>query len=299
MSDPLRPFGLVFRRDRPDLPIPGSPERCLSRRVVEDSAGSLYLLESLAASQLAHRQTVAACTAALARAGLTSVAAHLPCLDGGFVASKNRLHIQLSRFAPGVPLPRPDYTLRPEPGQALGRFITDLRDCAARADLPPQLPNRSLADYATTLMRTLAAAEPAVFSRLAPLATAMGAFLDAEPSLPRALCHGDLHPENAIWDGFDLVAAIDWEFVGMAHELYDVAGALGCMGIENPRTFAAGAGAAMIRALRDRGLLNEDNLRWLRPAVMAGRLGWLAEWLRKNDREMVEMELDYLELLAR
>ncbi len=299
MPDPLRPFGLVFHRDRPDLPIPGSPERCLSRRVVEDSTGSLYLLESLAASQLAHRQTVAASTDALARAGLAAVAAHLPCRDGGFVAAQGQLYIQLSRFVPGVPLPRPDYTQRPEPGQALGRFVADLRDCAATADLPKPLPERHLARYAATLMRTLAAAEPVVFARLAPLATVMGGFFDAEPSLPRALCHGDLHPENAIWDGFDLVAAIDWEFVGMAHELYDVAGALGCMGIEDPRTFAAGAGAAMVRALRDRGVLHQDNLHWLRPAIMAGRLGWLAEWLRKNDREMVEMELDYLELLAR
>lgn len=299
MPDPLHPFGLVFQRDRPDLPIPGSPERCLARRVVEDASGSLYLLESLAASQIPSRQTVAAATHALARAGLNAVAAHLPCHDGGFVATQHTRHLQLSRFVPGAPLPRPDYTERPEPGQALGRFIADLRDCAARAGLPPHLPNRSLAAYAAKLMRTLAAAEPAVFTRLAPLTTAMAEFLDAEPSLPRALCHGDLHPENAVWDSFALLAVFDWEFAGTAHELYDVAGALGCMGIENPRTFAAGAGAGMVRTLRDRGVLNEDNLRWLKPALMAGRLGWLAEWLRKNDREMVEMELDYLELLAR
>jgi homoserine kinase type II len=299
MSDPLRPFGLAFRRDRPDLAIPGSPERCLSRRVVEDAVGSLYLLEFLAASQLDHRRTVAAATAALSRAGLAAVAAHLPCLDGGFVATVDTLHMQLSRFVPGTPLSRPDYAAHDGPGEALGRFVADLRDAAPRATLPAKLPERRLADYAATFMRTLAAAEPAVFARLAPLGAAMGDFLDAEPTLPRALCHGDLHPENAIWDGFDLVAVIDWEFVGMAHELYDVAGALGCMGIEDPRTFAAGAGAAMIRTLRDRGVLHPGNLPWLRPAVMAGRLGWLAEWLRKDDREMVEMELDYLELLAR
>ncbi|MDQ7832869.1 MAG: phosphotransferase [Desulfovibrionaceae bacterium] len=297
MPDPLRPFGLVLHRDRPDLPISGSPERCLARRVVQDSAGSLYLLETLAASQVPRRQTVAAVTHALARAGLAAVAEHLPCRDGGFVASQNQLHMQLSRFVPGAPLPRPDYTEQATPGQALGRFIADMRDCAA--DLPKPLPQRHLAAYAARLMHTLSCTEPAVFSRLAPLATVMGEFFDAEPSLPRALCHGDLHPENAVWDGFDIAAVIDWEFTGLAHELYDVAGALGCMGIENPRTFAAGAGAAMIRTLRERGVLNEDNLPWLKPAVMAGRLGWLAEWLRKNDREMVEMELDYLELLAR
>jgi len=300
MSDPLHPFGLVFHRDRPDLPIPGSPERCLARRVVEDASGSLYLLESLAASQVASRQTVAAATHALARAGLAAVvAAHLPCRHGGFVATQHTPPLQLSRFVPGAPLPRPGYTERPEPGQALGRFIADLRDCAASAKMPPHLPSRSLAAYAAKLMRTLAAAEPAVFSRLAPLTKAMAEFLDAEPGLPRALCHGDLHPENAVWDGFELLAVFDWEFAGTAHELYDVAGALGCMGIENPRTFAAGAGAAMIRTLRDRGVLHPGNLPWLKSAVMAGRLGWLAEWLRKNDREMVEMELDYLELLAR
>lgn len=299
MTDSLRPFGLVLDRTRPDIPIPGSPERCLARQVVQDATGGLYLLETLSPAQAPHRQTIAAVTHALARTGLDAVAAHHPCLCGGFVAHAKKLHTQLSRFVPGAPLPRPDYTAHAAPGAALGRFLIELRDAASRADLPAALPERRLADYAAGLMRTLADTKPALFTRLIPVMKRISPFLEAEPGLPRALCHGDLHPENAVWDGHDLRAVFDWEFTGLAHELYDVAGALGCMGIEDPRTFAAGAGAAMIRVLRDHGLLHADNLPRLRPAIMAGRLGWLAEWLRKDDLEMVEMELDYLELLAR
>jgi homoserine kinase type II len=31
--------------------------------------------------------------------------------------------------------------------------------------------------------------------------------------------------------------------------------------------------------------------------VVALRFAWLSEWLRKDDREMIALELDYLELL--
>jgi len=32
--------------------------------------------------------------------------------------------------------------------------------------------------------------------------------------------------------------------------------------------------------------------------VIASRFGWLSEWLRKRDHEMLEMELDYFDILV-
>jgi hypothetical protein len=32
--------------------------------------------------------------------------------------------------------------------------------------------------------------------------------------------------------------------------------------------------------------------------VAASRFGWLSEWLRRGDREMLGLELDYLDLLT-
>lgn len=299
MATLLDPWGLAFGRDRPDIPIPGSPERCLSRRVVEDEAGTLYVLETLAPAQVATRQRAAALAAALRGAGLDRAWFCLPGRDGGFVDSTGATHRQLSRFVSGTPLPRPEYTLREDPGRELGLFVADMRECASRAALPPGLPDFSLSDYAGDFLRTLKSRAPDVHVRVAACLADIREFLEAEPGLPRAVVHGDLHPENAVWNGMRLASVIDWEFCGSKHELYDAATALGCMGIENPATFQRGAGAAMIAVLRDRGVLRPDNLRWLRPAVIAGRLGWLAEWLRQKDREMIGMELDYMELITR
>ncbi len=299
MNNPLWPWGLAFRRERPDIPIPGSPERCLSRRVVEDEAGVLYVLELLAPAQVPARRRMAALTTALRAAGLARAWDCLPARDGGFVVSEGSVHGQLSRYVAGAPLPRPEYARREEPGRELGHFLADMRECAARAALPPDLPDFSLTRYAADLLRALETSNPAVHARLAGCVRGIREFLDAEPLLPRALCHGDLHPLNVVWDGYSPASVIDWEFSGRKHELYDAATALGCMGIEDPITFQKGAGAAMIGVLRDRGVLGADNLRWLRPAVIAGRLGWLAEWLRQGDGEMIEMELDYMELLGR
>lgn len=299
MTTLLDPWGLAFGRDRPDIPIPGSPERCLSRRVVEDEAGSLYVLETLAPGQVATRRRTAALAAGLREAGLDRAWVCLPARDGGFVDSTDATHRQLSRFESGTPLPRPEYTLREEPGRELGHFVADMRECASRAALPPDLPEFSLSAYAADFLRTLETTAPAVHARIAACLQGVREFLAAEPGLPRTLAHGDLHPENAVWNGTRLVSVIDWEFSGFKHELYDAATALGCMGIDNPATFERGAGAAMIAVLRDRGILRPDNLRWLRSAVIAGRLGWLAEWLRQKDREMIELELDFMELVAR
>ncbi len=299
MTTLLDPWGLGSSRDRPDIPIPGSPERCLSRRVVEDEAGTLYVLETLAPTQVATRQRAAALAAALREAGLDRAWCCLPGRDGGFVDSTGATHRQLSHFVSGSPLPRPEYTRQEEPGRELGLFVADMRECASRAALPADLPDFSLSGYAADFLRTLKTTAPAVHVRVAACLADIREFLEVEPSLPRTPSHGDLHPENAVWNGTRLASVIDWEFSGARHELYDAATALGCMGIESPATFQRGAGAAMIAVLRDRGVLRADNLRWLRPAVIAGRLGWLAEWLRQKDREMIEMELDYMELLTR
>ena len=40
-----------------------------------------------------------------------------------------------------------------------------------------------------------------------------------------------------------------------------------------------------------------ESWRLLPELVLANRFGWLSEWLRKQDEEMVELELDYMHLL--
>lgn len=50
-DDVLRPWGLEFRKSRPDLPLSGSPERSLFRTVIEDGKGRCFVLEEIRAAK--------------------------------------------------------------------------------------------------------------------------------------------------------------------------------------------------------------------------------------------------------
>lgn len=301
MPDLLTSWGLAPARLRPDLSPPGSPERCIARSVAEDADGGLWLLERIAPAQAPRRETLARLLAALERAGLDRLLPYrsLPDggPDGGHVLAARGGCWQLSPFLPGEDLPAPDYAAWDGPGQDLGDFLADLRRAAERADLPPGLADFSSAGYVERMAADVARRDPALLPRVSRCRERLAPFLEAEPEMPRALSHGDLHPRNAVWREGRLAAAIDWEFAGYAHELYDPAVALGCIGMEDPASFASGAGAALIRTLRDRGIVTPGNARWLRSAVAAARFGWLAEWLRRRDLDMAAQELDYLDLL--
>lgn len=304
MSDPLHPWTLSLARERPDLLIPGSPERCIARRVVQDADGGLWVLERIAAGQAARREALGRLLAALAGAGLARVCAYRACGTDEYVHRDEAGGAwQLAPFIPGEALDAPDYAERDLPGEELADVLLELRAAARRAaeagSLPAAVGEFALAPYVERLLADLGNHAPEIFPRASDAARRLTPFLDLEPSLPRVLCHGDLHPLNAIWRGGRIRAIIDWEFAGFKHALYDMANTLGCLGIENPATFQRGAGAAMLRRLKDGGLLPPDLAPLLRPAIAASRFGWLAEWVRKDDAEMAEMELAYLELLTR
>lgn len=303
MIDPLCPWSLSLARERPDLAITGSPERCIARRVVQDADGGLWVLERIDAGQAARREALGRLLAGLATAGLTQACAYRPCAGGFVHRDEDGGAWQLAPYGAGEGLAAPDYTEEDGPGEELADFLAGLRRAAqlvgAQGGIPAGIGDFFLAPYVEKLLDDMQRHAPDVHARAAALAARIRPFLDMEPSLPRVLCHGDLHPMNALWRQGRIVLVIDWEFAGFKHALYDVANTLGCLGIENPRTFARGAGAAMLRRLTAEGILSADLAPLLRPAVAAGRFGWLAEWLRKDDAEMVAMELDYLDMLTR
>lgn len=94
-----------------------------------------------------------------------------------------------------------------------------------------------------------------------------------------------------------LVAAIDWEFCGKQPLLYDVANCVGCCGFEHPSALTGPLVTALTQTLLAGGL--SPSLMALLPRmILASRFGWLAEWLRKHDGDMLDMELDYMDILA-
>jgi hypothetical protein len=59
IEDVLGLWGLQIRKIREDIPIAGSPDRCLFRTVIEDGEGKLYILENLAPEFIPHKKKIA------------------------------------------------------------------------------------------------------------------------------------------------------------------------------------------------------------------------------------------------
>ena len=304
MLELLPRFGLAPLRQALEHPLPGSPERCLARWAVEDRDHHLWMLERLGPRQAARREGLARLLERLARdpalAGF--VPAYLP-VDGGpdHVLALDRGPLaglwQISPFVPGAELPRPAYLDQAWRGEALAGFLLALQRAGASWPALPAANVPPLPDYIRALLAAITRRKPSVAARLGPLR----GFLETLPQVlaaqPMVLGHGDLHPLNVQWgDGPEepVRAVIDWEFAGARPLLLDAANCMGCAGFEHPSGLFQGFVPALARACAPREFLA------LLPAmVLASRFGWLSEWLRKNDGEMLGMELDYCDILVR
>ncbi len=74
---------------------------------------------------------------------------------------------------------------------------------------------------------------------------------------------------------------------------------VGCVGAEAPEARQAGFIRAFLDTLVDRCIYSEEEMALLPLFVLAVRFGWLSEWLRKKDVEMIEFEIFYMNLLMR
>ena len=297
MLDRLALFGLAPGRPRPDIPLPGSPERCAARAAADDAQGRTWVVEQLAPGQADRRRRIAQALARLHAQGLP-LAPYRPAPDGDFAPESDGHHWQIAPFVPGDPLPRPDYVDHPERGARLGRFLADLRRAASEVHTFDNEPGFHLEHYADSLMAAVRTRAPELHRALTPVIPALLPLFEAWPHLPRSLCQGDFHPLNVIWRGATVAAVIDWEFAGLRPALFDAANCLGCVGIEDPHALVNGLAPALLRTLNEHGCLDEPSFTLLPELLLGLRFAWLSEWLRRNDREMIELETRYMRLLA-
>lgn len=297
MTDLLSHWGLIAGRQRTDIVLPGSPERCLSRRAVEDGQGRVWMLETLRPGQFERRERIGSALDRLSRAGLP-VPAYLAGPDGRFVVETDGEYHQLSPYVPGDPLPQPEYIEDGARGQSLGKFLCRLREASGSVrdfdDEPPFL----LEGYVNGLMAAMAERRPDLHRALIPVLPALVPLFEAWPGLPTALCHGDFHPLNVIWHGRSAAAVIDWEFMGNRPCLFDVANSLGCVGIEDPHALVRGLAPALLRTMRHGLCLDNTSLSLLPEMLLGLRFAWMSEWLRRKDEEMAGIEVSYMRLLA-
>ncbi len=305
-------FGLTPGRLAPEHPLPGSPERAIERFAVEDAGGRPWVLERIPPGQAPRREELGVLLGRLARhATLTPlVPAYRPIAAQADQPNEPRYVLrsseaplagywQASPFVAGAPLPRPEYLDHDWRGEAVARAILALQRAGDSLPHLPEPPQPSLAAFRDDLFTAMERNTPTLLPRLAPVRVALAELAQVQEAVPSALAHGDLHPLNVIWgDGPErpVRGLIDWEFAGVRPRLYDAANCVGCAGFEHPSGLARGFVMGLVRGLRDGGLPGPE-LGLLPLFVITTRLGWLSEWLRKNDAELLDMELDYLDIL--
>ena len=291
-------WGLGAVAVRRDLDIPGSPQRSAFRCVVEAAGPGLVVLEHIHEQDRTRKQAVIDRLDFLSSQGLAGIHPYLRTPDGGHIVRIEGRLWQASPYIPGVPLQRPGYEFDGWRGEAMGRFLAHLRK--ASQNMPDSLSTLpfSILDYIDGLMGQIRVREPGLVRELEPVTGFIRERLaPVHDLLPTAFCHGDFHPLNLIWSETGIPGVIDWEFSGPKPENYDAAVLIGCMGMEIPDALTGDLVTGFLRTLKAAQVLSEAGWRSLTDMIVAIRFGWLSEWLRSRDEEMIELETAYLHLL--
>jgi len=294
LRDILSSWGLTYQGIHPEVPIQGSPERCLYR-VVVDASDSRHFLEELDARSLPRKKLIAERISHLAAKGLP-VAAPLNGLDGSFVQRVGGRNWQLTPFLEGIAPGSGNSWRDAWRGEALALFLRDLRQ--AGRDLAANEEAFDLRGYVMKIAHDAKRLHPAVFARLAPIFSLIEQRLAECADLPVTFCHGDPHPLNMIWGTDRILAAIDWEFCGPKCVLHDMALIVGCVGSEDEDALSGPLITTFLNTLRSCGLLDSTLEPHLPTWTLALRTAWLAEWLRREDADMIEFEIFYMTTLA-
>lgn len=293
-------WGLGFKAVRDDLDVCGSPERCVCRTAVECANGGLYVIEQINENHIPRKRDIHSCLDFLHHRGLTTVNPYLRSETGAFLETIDGCFFHISRFIPGVKLKRPDYALEKWRATPLADFLIDLRKKSADMPECEFSPSFSIMAFIRDLARRIAIRDPDLLKQIRPVIDFLETdFADIHDRLPTAFCHGDFHALNIIWKDAGINAVIDWEFSGLKPTTYDAAMMIGCLGSENPEALVGPLVMDFISRLKSSIVMSRLSLFALVEFVIALRFAWLSEWLRHDDREMIEMETTYVKLLCR
>ena len=293
-----RRWGLDLVRWRNDVPLAGSPERTAWRSVAQAGDGRLFLVERIASRTYGRKRRIAWIVQQLANLGLSQVVPVLPDTVGETIALIDHGLWQLSPFIHGVPLDRPAYAMDGWRGDAAADFLIRFHALSTQCHGEPPWPPFAISDYIETLLATLSRHEADTARRFAFFRNHLDASLFPNlEQLPTRLCHGDYHPLNMIWGERSIRIVIDWEFCGVKPELYDVANLIGCLGMEDPQSLTGPFVHQLVDRMKQSGLFAGASWRALPDLMLAIRFAWLSEWMRKDDRPMIQMEADYMSLL--
>jgi homoserine kinase type II len=298
LPDLSRQWGMTFVRFRSDLPLAGSPERTTWRSMLETDDGRLFVLEKIPSRWLSRKLRIAALLHQLHNFGLNRLSSYQPDCNGEFIPLIRHGLWQLCPFVEGVALNRPEYAMDGWRGDAAAGFLIRFQKVCEQCSRFSDRSVFSIVFYIRNLIAALTREAPQVAKRYRPfMAHLETQFFPIHDRLPIGFCHGDFHPLNMIWGKRSIRTVIDWEFCGFKPEMYDLANLLGCLGMEDPRSLNGPLVHRLVSRMKASGRFADESWEALPDLILAIRFAWLNEWMRKNDRSMIRLEADYMQLL--
>lgn len=291
-------WNLDYKKTREDLVISGTPQTTNYRVVVETSDKKLYLLERIKEEELDRKKVIAKALEDLHKLGLDSINLYLKS-SGENIAEFAGEYWQASNFIQSTELKRPDYAFEARRGLASALFLKQFR--VAAQDLPKEnVANYiNFKDFFYSFIAKLEFNNKEVYDRVADVIVLLKEKLwPMYDNLPLSFAHGDFHAMNILWNEICIQAVIDWEFLAVQVENYDVANMLGCLGMEDPEAFGAGFAFELVSQLKEDYFESELSLKLLPAMIIAMRFAWLSDWLKLDDKEMIDLECVYINILA-
>jgi homoserine kinase type II len=291
-------WGISVKAVHPRLIPAGSPERTLFRTVIEEVRGARFVLEEIPASARYAKMRIIRSLEFLSGKGLAGITPYRADAAGNYLYVCDGGLWQLVPFVDDVPLDRRRYLHEVRRARLLSRFLIELKETSGGLPYFSLDERFSITTYIFVLVSRIEKHAPALMPRVGrALAFLEKEFLGVHDALPVGFCHGDYHPLNIIWGESDIRSVIDWEFSGIKPEIYDLANMVGCLGMEHPSSLLGELVVNLITQVKTAGIFADISWGYFFEFVVALRFAWLSEWLRKDDQEMIGLELDYLELL--
>jgi homoserine kinase type II len=291
-------WGLKIGGSRPDFDIAGSPERTVHRVVVEDEISRLWVLEAIPPGTDHQKLLICRTLACLYDRGLETVHPYLQDAEDRFLVHRDGNEWQIRPFVEGIPLPRPQYLTDGWRGGACADFLLDLRGKARDLPVFEKETPFSMTRFIHEMYNTMGEYNPETRSRMRQAFDFIEQeFADREDAFPIAFSHGDFHPLNVIWSEDGIKSVIDWEFLGYKPEVYDVANLIGCVGFEDPAGLTEELVTELLSRMIKANVMSPACWEQLVEWVIAIRFAWLSDWLRRRDREMIDLEVTYIHVL--
>lgn len=299
LKEVLKFWAIDLKRICPEIYIAGSPERCEFRMVIEDKRKRLFVIEKVSPHAVDHKIRIIKILEFLSANGLEKIQPYISPSEDSSVIQHHDSYWQLVPYVEGVPLQRPEYVFDGWRGRAFADFLIRLKRTSENVPHFDKNDPFSIKKYVYDMLEKLKKHEPELEKKMRPIFQYLeSSFMDIHDHLPISFTHGDYHPLNVIWSEEGIKAVIDWEFTGYKPESYDAANLIGCVGVENPQALIGDLVLDFIQSLKDTEIFSVESWESLLEFILAIRFGWLAEWLRKSDTEMIDLEVVYMNLLV-